>query len=208
MRQHQLITQHHHAHAQLHAATISSTSYSFWTTVAFTINFIIGSGFLTIPWAFEKVGLLLGSLILCLFALFSVISAFLLLETIERAQICEKHNVELTDKQIIRSQQHSSSVDEDDILADEAKAHDEFDNLLFNYYTKVEVTRKREIIELCENFLGSRFAKFYLFIVSIFLYGILWAYSSILFIIFIHFIKIMIILMKFMYSFLHVLLFQ
>lgn len=153
----------------------STSSSTFWTVVAFTINYIIGSGFLTIPWAFEKVGIVLGTIILCLFAGFSIVSTFLVLETIERAQICEKHNVELTDKQIIRQHSH----DEADILADEAKAHDEFDNLLFTYYTKTEVTRKREIVELCENFLGRRMANFYLGVILIFIYGILWAYSSV-----------------------------
>ncbi len=35
--------------------------FSYLTTVAFSLNYIIGTGFLTIPWAFTRCGILLGN---------------------------------------------------------------------------------------------------------------------------------------------------
>jgi len=38
--------------------------FSFMIAVAFTLNYIMGTGFLTLPWAFHQTGILLGSVTL------------------------------------------------------------------------------------------------------------------------------------------------
>lgn len=60
--------------------------FSFWITVAFTLNYILGSGFLTLPWTFEQTGVLLGILVLGIIGFFSTISVFFILEAIDRGQ--------------------------------------------------------------------------------------------------------------------------
>eukprot|EP01031_Cornospumella_fuschlensis_P046428 gene46428-56858_t len=59
---------------------------SFWVTVAFTLNYSLGSGFLTLPWAFSLTGTLLGVVVLVVFGAYSMLATFYLLETIDRAR--------------------------------------------------------------------------------------------------------------------------
>lgn len=59
---------------------------SFWVTVAFTLNYSLGSGFLSLPWAFSKTGTVLGVLVLVVFGLYSMMGTFNLLETIDRGR--------------------------------------------------------------------------------------------------------------------------
>ena len=40
--------------------------FGYWVGVCFTINYVIGSGILTLPCAFDSAGLLLASLVLTL----------------------------------------------------------------------------------------------------------------------------------------------
>ena len=42
----------------------SKEGFSFWVAVAFTVNYIMGTGFLTLPWAFSEAGIGLGFLVL------------------------------------------------------------------------------------------------------------------------------------------------
>ena len=61
--------------------------FTFGVTVAFTLNYIIGTGFLTLPWAFQQTGCLLGISILVVMTLFSMISACLIVENMARAAL-------------------------------------------------------------------------------------------------------------------------
>jgi len=40
--------------------------FGYWVGVCFTINYVIGSGILTLPWAFDAAGLVLASVVLTL----------------------------------------------------------------------------------------------------------------------------------------------
>jgi amino acid permease len=145
------------------------STLSFWVTVAFTVNFIIGSGFLTIPWAFYQVGSLLGIVVLVAFGIFSIVSVYFILETVERAQILEKYNLEKEENLRLDDSSHDTGDDESHELLTMFNTSEE----------KVEIVRKREIPELCEIFLGKSFAHFYVCAVSVFVYGVLWAYASV-----------------------------
>jgi amino acid permease len=153
---------------ELSSSTSRSQPLSFWVTVAFTVNYIIGSGFLTIPWGFTQAGSLLGICILVIFGLISTLSVYYILETIERAQILEKHNIEKEE------QADEASYD----TTDDDESH-ELINRFSSSEAKVEIVRKREIPELCEIFIGKNVAFLYIITVSVFVYGVLWAYSSV-----------------------------
>ena len=84
--------------------------YSFWVGVAFTINYVIGSGFLTIPWAFQQAGPLLGLLVLFVFAFFSVVSVLFILETMERAELLYLSGKEEELRSIKKEEQEQSWV--------------------------------------------------------------------------------------------------
>ena len=53
----------------------------------FTINYIVGTGFLTIPWAFVQGGLVLSTILLLLVGVFADVSKNYLLETMSRAEV-------------------------------------------------------------------------------------------------------------------------
>jgi len=58
----------------------------------FTINYILGTGFLTIPWAFVQSGLVLSTLVLLLSAIISDMAKDYLLETMARAEAMLDHD--------------------------------------------------------------------------------------------------------------------
>jgi amino acid permease len=142
--------------------------FSFWVAVAFTINYVIGSGFLTIPWAFNKAGVLLGVTILLLFAFFSVLAIFFILETIERAQILEKYGFADNTKQGNNLNRYADVEDH--------KAASEQTSLLGNNAVR---PRRKEITELCEIFLGKTGKRVYTIVIGVLVYGVLWAYSTV-----------------------------
>ena len=60
--------------------------FSFWVAVSFTVNYTMGTGFLTLPWAFYQAGYIMSIVIMGVFAFFSVVSTMLVLEAMSRAQ--------------------------------------------------------------------------------------------------------------------------
>ena len=67
--------------------------FTFGVTVAFTLNYIIGTGFLTLPWAFQQTGCLIGIAILGTMTLFAMISACLIVENMARAALLSSNLV-------------------------------------------------------------------------------------------------------------------
>lgn len=136
--------------------------FSFWVTVAFTINYIVGTGFLTLPCkyfiffadqinltvgAFYKTGYTLGTYVMMLLIVPSAIAVFLILETMARANR---------------------------IFGSDAERNEENDAALC-----VVGKRKFELTELCQIFLGERARQLYTLSVSLYLYGTLWAYGTV-----------------------------
>lgn len=52
----------------------------------FTINYIVGTGFLTVPWAFSQGGLVLSTIVICVVGVFSDMAKNYMLETMARAE--------------------------------------------------------------------------------------------------------------------------
>jgi hypothetical protein len=60
--------------------------FSPWVAFCFTINYILGTGFLTIPWAFVQSGLVLSVVVLLMSAVISDMAKDYLLESMARAE--------------------------------------------------------------------------------------------------------------------------
>lgn len=69
------------------AKPASTTGFSPFVAFCFTINYILGTGFLTIPWAFVQSGLGLSAVLLILSAVASDIAKDFMLETMARAEV-------------------------------------------------------------------------------------------------------------------------
>jgi amino acid permease len=64
----------------------TAAGFSPFVAFCFTINYILGTGFLTIPWAFVQSGLVLSTILMILSAVASDIAKDFLLETMARAE--------------------------------------------------------------------------------------------------------------------------
>jgi len=64
-----------------------SQGFSPFVTFCFTINYMVGTGFLTIPWAFTQGGLALSAVVLILVGMLSDGAKGLVLETMARAEV-------------------------------------------------------------------------------------------------------------------------
>jgi hypothetical protein len=179
---------------------------SFMVIVAFTVNYVMGTGFLTIPWAFHKCGALLGTFVLFFMIGPSIMSLSLVLETLARANILQTQDGTLTTtendleldlgedlKEITTIE--LSSLQNNPITAQTEKRTKKVNEQEIRTGPRVpmveDVTasspsslpiigkKKYETTELCELFLGKLGQKFYTLSISIFLYGTLWAYGTV-----------------------------
>eukprot|EP01039_Chlorochromonas_danica_P005395 gene5395-5933_t len=181
---------------------------SFWVTVAFTLNYSVGSGFLTLPWAFSQTGILIGILVLLLFGFYSMLATFFLLETIDRGRkVLELSNNHLTSQAF--DKKNYVSIGEtpiNPILADDTISAVEMispsgrtppqhvlqhggggeevvdPEMTFADPDDFEINnhvRKLEINELCEIFLGPNGKLIFTLLIMIYVTGTLWAYGTV-----------------------------
>lgn len=161
-------------------------TFSFGVTVAFTLNYIIGTGFLTLPWGFNQTGIILGVVALGFMTFFAMSSALLLLESMARAEafatqgnnfgsfvgdyaVANYRSLQQNDSQQFRSLKTSKS--------DNGNQMEKIATLL-NQDLKIS-SQKFEITELCKIFLGKQSVRVYTFLISVYMYGTLWAYSAV-----------------------------
>lgn len=168
-----------------------TANFSFWTTVAFTLNYILGSGFLTLPWGFQQTGVLLGVFVLIIFGFLSTLSVFFILESIHRGQILFRSgavvSIELSymksnKRGYVAVSSPSSSTSEATLSPlsreqDEVKA--DFQTQIVTEPTAEPEDRKIELSELCRIFLGPIGAGTYTAIIALYMYGTLWAYATV-----------------------------
>ena len=183
-------------------------SFSFMVTVAFTLNYIIGTGFLTLPWGFQVTGTPLGVILLGSLTLFAVSAALCLLEAMARAeayatsansfgsmtgldlgsyrsiamQLRTESDRFLPLKTIDRKRQyvsHSQPPVGYDPSSLEINAASK-DGLGTEKGTELVVGGETfEVSELCKIFLGKSVARVYTLVMAIYLYCSLWAYSTV-----------------------------
>ena len=179
--------------------------FSFGVTVAFTLNYIIGTGFLTLPWGFHETGAALGIFLLGTLTLFAISASYSILETIARAEayanqsnnfgsIIGDISVESVVLKIRNdsecylplaatrpsSKNASRRTSANETLTQNGQNGVAYDNNIDNENQLLQISdRKFEVIELCKIFLGKVGARIYTFIITIYLYCALWGYSTV-----------------------------
>mmetsp|Transcript_1267 Transcript_1267/g.2746 ORF Transcript_1267/g.2746 Transcript_1267/m.2746 type:complete len:618 (+) Transcript_1267:136-1989(+) len=80
----------------------------------FTINYILGTGFLTVPWAFAQGGLVLSTIVILAVGIFSDMSKNYLLETMARAEAMLDHRMHWIKKKKPPVRREVEEGDDDD----------------------------------------------------------------------------------------------
>ena len=159
----------------------------------FTLNYVIGAGILTIPWAFNKAGLLLTSCVMIVVGILSIISSDYLLSTMARADAITTFNAT---KKYLESYEHENAIDLAPTSAiSSLKSSKETERLIQSYQNSHAISsitdidtnidklsvkdRKFELTELCQLFLGDYGFRIYTTSITLYLYGLLWAYTSV-----------------------------
>ncbi|GMI04281.1 hypothetical protein TrRE_jg5018 [Triparma retinervis] len=133
--------------------------FSPFVALCFTINYVMGTGFLTLPWAFLNAGLILSILTMFFTGVISDVSKDWVLNAMARAQAID--DVRRSDnKGGPESRLLPPPADEDGSLP-------------------VVSHRKFEIISLCEMFLPPPGPLLYTAAFSLYMYGTLWAYATV-----------------------------
>jgi len=147
--------------------------------VAFALNYIMGTGFLTLPWTFYKAGIGAGIVIVALTSAVSSIAVFFILETIARGEMLEEHDVSVSGKIQTSTMYRSYRA----IIAEEQASIPDSPIPTSNFIVQrddyVVDELKIEIPELCELFLGMNGRRLYTTLVSVYAYGTLWAFSTV-----------------------------
>mmetsp|Transcript_2613 Transcript_2613/g.4667 ORF Transcript_2613/g.4667 Transcript_2613/m.4667 type:complete len:207 (+) Transcript_2613:380-1000(+) len=174
--------------------------FSHFTAVCFTINYLIGTGFLTLPWAFQQGGTLLSTIALVFVVFISNISKNYVLESMARAEAMigfsvdeldrtESEVVSLTRKEIKQSDSEYGSTEgasDEECSAEETPqeskplSYMEPFSIAARQDTKYEVKeRKFEYVELCRIFLGVKGEIAYITAISVSICAQLWGYTSV-----------------------------
>ena len=182
--------------------------FTFWVAVCFTLNYVIGSGFLTLPWAFNVAGIGFASLVLSAVSALSLLTCWKLLEVMARAnKLVDTFGVaSLKDCNVgymlaprdSPSTEYGSTNNSVDVISTELTPMRTAKTLSNNIsMTENNVMdspaergtpqdaaiilgdRKFEVAELCGIFLGSTARKAYVCCISLYFYGAMWAYSTV-----------------------------
>lgn len=162
--------------------------FSFGVTVAFTLNYIIGTGFLTLPWGFNQTGNLLGVAVLGVMTLFAISAALFMLEAMARAEAYANQtnnfgsfrgdNTPADYRALIPISLRNESQQFVALRETRVEKSNESESRLPNELHIVG-SEKYEITELCKIFLGKQSVRVYTFLISVYMYGSLWAYSTV-----------------------------
>jgi amino acid permease len=169
----------------------------------FTINYTIGTGFLTIPWAFVQGGLALSSILLIIATVGSDIAKGYILETMARAEVMLDDQVRWIKKNADGDEQQRylihpfaaekplPNVKNEDSKKENygsmvsfqpaTKLHDQdAPNCSNSNRTKYLVkNRKFELNTLCRIYLGKQGLRIFTVFICLYMCGLLWAYTSV-----------------------------
>lgn len=143
---------------------------SFFETVAFTVNYVMGTGFLTIPWAFFQAGTALSLVTITLMVIPALLAILFVLESMARASVV------IRDDSLFAATQKYQLIEKSERLR-HWKGFIGLHNAKSNATSaKIDLlaigTKKVEITELCDLFIG-RYGKIcYTFVLSICEYNI------------------------------------
>jgi len=147
-----------------------------WNTycigIAFSLNYLMGSGFLALPWGMSKTGCLLGSSILLTTSIMSYIAGLLIIATIRRTEEIDISRHIVRDHTIRASYGAVSNNDADDDSRDDV-------NNIENNSDGAASKVCPDLGELCRLYLGSSGHLVYIVTVTVYLYCSLWSYAAI-----------------------------
>jgi amino acid permease len=128
--------------------------------MCFTVNYIMGTGFLTLPLAFSEAGLLLSLLMLGVVCYASDVSKNYVLEAMARAEA-------------LSQAEGGSATERSAILPGES------DKKNSDQPEQMVKARKFEIVEMCSMFLGSPARAAYMVTLALYMFGTLWVYTTV-----------------------------
>ena len=141
--------------------------------MAFTLNYIMGAGFLALPWAFYQVGIVVGITTFIFTFVICVIASSFVLEAISRGQllsaVLKTSNSNTKYQSLPVCYEQISSINQE--IANDSK--------LFTEDKYIVGSVKMEIPELCHLFLGNIGRQIYTTLLGIYMYCSLWAYASV-----------------------------
>eukprot|EP00519_Triparma_laevis_P008143 CAMPEP_0182503332 /NCGR_PEP_ID=MMETSP1321-20130603/15133_1 /TAXON_ID=91990 /ORGANISM="Bolidomonas sp., Strain RCC1657" /LENGTH=479 /DNA_ID=CAMNT_0024708485 /DNA_START=47 /DNA_END=1482 /DNA_ORIENTATION=+ len=149
----------------------------------------MGTGFLTLPWAFNSAGIVLSLITLGCVCLISDVSKDYILETMSRADALFRARSRSEGRNLASLSIHSA-VDLVKLETGKIKSYgstaassDETAGLLTPpsgaSSPHLVRSRKFEVVELCSMFLGDKGSSTYIFTLGLYMYGTLWAYTSV-----------------------------
>ena len=165
--------------------------FTLGVAICFTLNYTIGSGFLTLPWAFTEAGLVMGPMMLTILAILAFFSSWMVLETMARGsallQLQENEKAGGSGTPLTSDTSNSSQSKGDTMKGG---------NVPYGSLTSVEsdvdssskgaleyplvIGKQRlEMPELCETFLGTTGKTLYMISLATYAYGSMWAYSTV-----------------------------
>lgn len=131
---------------------ISSQGFTPFIAACFTVNYLVGTGFLTLPWAFAQAGLILSTIMLIIATGLSDIVKDFLLEAMARAELVVPYDKE----SIPKESQNNMDVNLEPLIVKE---------------------RKFEVSDLSRIFLGNRTSLLFVSLLALSSYFTLWAYT-------------------------------
>jgi hypothetical protein len=139
----------------------------------------MGTGFLTLPWAFYSAGIVLSLITISIVCLVSDISKGYVLETMARSDAlfraeCVKVNEEDGSMSLIKE-----GINESSALLGKKKSTNSSKDEVNNSGPLMVRKRKFEVIEMCHMFLSGNGPKWYMLTIGLYMYGTLWAYTSV-----------------------------
>jgi amino acid permease len=181
-------------------------SLSPFVCACFTLNYLIGTGFLTLPWAFERAGIILSMIAMCIICFVSNIGVDFIVTSCARAEVLmsyrkskghlyqeEKERPKTTtettglllSQQIHTIDEEESSFNTKELTSQSSdpstgyESDDESNGSDIKNLLVLQGKHKYELTELCKIFLGDTGLKVYGISVALDCYGFLWAYASV-----------------------------
>ena len=155
---------------------MSPPKFSPFVAGAFALNYIIGSGFLLLPWVFIKAGVGLSILVLALVAGLSILSIAFIVDTDYRADVLLKHGYRQNKSFIIDETSRLLRIDSVSYTTMEERSNPS-DEVATS--SDDEEYSANEITDLCYLYLGNIGKNLYMVFLILFIYGALWAYACV-----------------------------
>jgi hypothetical protein len=146
-----------------HNSQKSKHGFSLWVAVAFTTNYIMGCGFLGIPSATVQSGLILGPIVIVVFGVIMNMSKDFMLESLGRTEAITRLSSKVT------------------AAVSTSRSAEALENTISNPEQTDYLVSEREfeVTDIFFLFFGVRARTLYMTVLSLYLYGGLWAYSTV-----------------------------